>query len=233
MTDRNAKRAIIYSRVSTRAQAQNGHGLDSQVEKCQAFASLHDLDVVEIVRDAGISGATAPDDRHGLGAALAKLDNGAADCIIATELSRFSRVAFSNAEIFKRAKSNGWHVCAIFQGVDTRNPAGKMLAGILAEIAEYERELIRERIRAGLDKAKASGQRLGHKTSDATRAAGAKALDLRSDGLTWQKIADTLNAEGFRRASGATWNRSAIFKASKAVERDREAAQRRAAGGSR
>lgn len=222
MTDRDAKRAIIYCRVSTRAQVENGNGLASQAEKCEAYASLHDLDVVEIIRDAGISGATAPEDRPGLAKALSLLDSGEADCIIATELSRLSRVAFHNAEIFKRAKESGWHVCAIFQGVDTRTPAGKLMAGILAEIAEYERELIRERIRAGLDKAKREGKRLGHKTSRETREAGARALDLRP-GETWQKIADRLNAEGYRRHNGATWNRSAIYKAAKAVERDREA----------
>lgn len=197
MTSRDGKRAIVYTRVSTARQAESGHGLDSQRAMCERYADLHGLEVVEHVEDAGVSGTVATSKRDGMGRALEALATDRADVLLVSELSRISRVAVQALGIFDAAQRGGWHVASVKESLDTTNPFGRAMAGILSVFCQLEREQTSERIRAGLAAAKRNGKRLGRPASERARIAGRRALELRESGATWSATADTLTAEGF------------------------------------
>lgn len=84
----------------------------------------------------------------------------------------------------------GIHFVSLHEGVDTSTPNGRLVFGIFASIAKFERELIRSRVRSGLAAARAKGKRLGRPRVIVDRS---KIAALRSEGLSWAKIAERLD----------------------------------------
>jgi site-specific DNA recombinase len=76
-----SKTAILYARVSTPGQAENGYSLDQQIESLRQYAAEHELDVLEEVRDAGYSGATL--NRPGMDHILEVVTGGGVDVVLA------------------------------------------------------------------------------------------------------------------------------------------------------
>ena len=126
------------------------------------------------VTDVGVSGTVAPDDRPGLGSALAALDAGEADVLIAASLSRIGRRTADVLALVDRAAA-GWHLVVLDLALDTSTPTGEFALTMLAAVAQLERRQTSERTTAALAAAKARGQRLGRPASDATRSAGLRA----------------------------------------------------------
>lgn len=229
--ERETRRSIVYARVSTDEQAGSGLGIESQAERCRAYAVAHGYLPVDEARDEGVSGAVAPDDRPGLGAALAALDCGMADVLIATEISRLGRRAADVLDLARRAEEAGWHLAILDLGIDTTTPAGKFALTVMAAVAELERGQTAERTRHALAAAKQRGQRLGAPVSGETRAAGRRAADLRSEGHTWQQVADRLHAEGYSTAKGGRWHPATAQRAVRSIELDAEATAAAAGAG--
>src|SRR5690606_6196856 len=93
-------RTVAYLRVSTDKQADKGVSLDAQGAKVAAYAELYDLDVVEVIVDAGVSAKTL--DRPGLGKALAMLRSGKADALLVCKLDRLTRSVRDLGELVDR-----------------------------------------------------------------------------------------------------------------------------------
>jgi DNA invertase Pin-like site-specific DNA recombinase len=95
----------------------------------------------------------------------------------------------------------GIEFISLHEGIDTSTPNGRLVFGIFASIAEFERELIRDRVRSGLRNAKAKGQKLGR-----PRVAGktARIASLRASGASWRDVAKELNTtrRPYARGSG-------------------------------
>lgn len=228
MKTRTERRAIVYSRVSTQGQATDGHGLDAQAAQGSAYVLSQGWGGAEQVVDAGVSGAVAPDERPGLGSALAKLDGGGADVLVAASLSRLGRRVLDVLALAERARDRGWGLVVLDVALDTTSPVGEFSLVVLAGVAQLERRMIGQRTRDGLAAAKRKGVRLGRPASAATRRAGRLALSLRADGATWQRCADVLAADGYRTATGkAAWTASQARRAARTVEQDRTAAAAR------
>jgi DNA invertase Pin-like site-specific DNA recombinase len=83
----------------------------------------------------------------------------------------------------------GIHFVSLHEGVDTSTPNGRLVFGIFASIAEFERELIRGRVRSGLAAARARGKRLGRPRVSIDRS---EVVSLRGAGMSWAKIASRL-----------------------------------------
>ena len=233
MTDRTSRRAIVYSRVSTTHQAEDGHGLDAQAAQGAAYCVAKGWPLPpEHVEDAGVSGSVPPAKRPGLGAALERLDAGEADVLVTASLSRLGRDAYEVLGLVRRAQAGGWGLAVIDVSLDTTTPTGKAMFGMLAVMAELERDQAIERTNQGIAAAKAKGVRFGRKLSAATRKAGARAIELRAGGATYQQIADTLGAEGLATAGGAsTWTAQQARRAMLSVRQDQDAAAKRRANG--
>lgn len=140
-------RAVVYCRVSTEDQAENGTGLETQELACLRRASELGCAVHATLRDEGVSGALY-DSREGIQRALDYLEAGDADVLIVHSISRLSRDLEHQQAIRKRVVRAGARlvVCDL-PSSDTEE--GDLMFGITGAFAQYERKLIRKRTMAG------------------------------------------------------------------------------------
>ncbi len=136
------KRAVIYCRVSTDKQEQDGESLDYQEDKCRRYAELHDLDVVAVLREAK-SGFIHYSLREKLTLARQLVRDGMADMIIVFDLRRFSRNFVHSAMIFEEIESAGAEIVSVSENIDN-SLTGKLIRSIMAWSAESERHKIVE-----------------------------------------------------------------------------------------
>jgi len=148
------QRAAIYCRVSTVDQS-----CERQQRDLTAYADRAGYEVVGIFKETG-SGARL--DRAERKRVIALAQRREIDIVLVTELSRWGRSTLDLLHTLKDLEARGVSVIAMSgMAFDLSTPHGRMLATIIAGIAEFERELIQERIRSGLARAKARGKRLG------------------------------------------------------------------------
>jgi len=145
-------RTFAYCRVSTSDQTT-----DNQVREIEAAGFA--VDPKRVVTET-ISGSVAAMERKGFAKLVDRLE--AADILIVTKLDRLGRNAMDLRATVERLAKEGVKVhCLALGGVDLTSAAGKMTMGVIAAVAEFERDLLIERRQAGLKRAKASGKTLG------------------------------------------------------------------------
>jgi DNA invertase Pin-like site-specific DNA recombinase len=180
------KHAAIYARVSTR----NGHqDPETQLLALRQVATRAGWPVVEEYVDHGIGGAEGRDQRPAFDRLLKDATRRKFDIIMAWSVDRLGRSLQDLVAFLGEVHAQGVDLYLDRQGVDTTTPGGKALFQLMGVFAEFERAMIRERVRAGLDKARARGTRLGRPkvTSDvedanrAARAAGRGQLAIARD----------------------------------------------------
>jgi putative DNA-invertase from lambdoid prophage Rac len=148
------QRAALYCRVSTADQS-----CARQERDLIAFAARAGYDVVGVFKETG-SGAKL--DRAERRKVMALAQRREIDAVLVTELSRWGRSTLDLLHTLKELET--WRVSVIAMNglaFDLSTPHGRMMATIIAGVAEFERELIQERIRSGIAAAKARGKRLG------------------------------------------------------------------------
>lgn len=207
-TVRDRPLALAYVRVSTTEQAEDGASLASQRETLTAEAARRGWDV-EIVADEGYS-ASSMEKRPGLLSALARLDAGQADALMAVRVDRLSRSVSDFAGLMARAKRRKWALVALDLGVDTSTPAGDLMANVLASVAQYERLVIGQRTREGMAQRRAEGVHLGRKRL-LPESVVARIVSDHAAGLSLAGIARQLTADGVVTAhGGAQWHASTV-----------------------
>jgi len=220
----NAMRVIGYIRVSTEEQATNGQSLDAQRAKLEAYASLYELELVEIIADAGVSAKSLT--RPGLQDALAKLRRGAADGLVIAKLDRLTR----NVGDWQRLIDSyfgdkaGKQLFSVADSIDTRTAAGRLVLNVLLSVAQWEREAIAERTKDALQHKISKGERCGKVRFGYELAADGKMLvavpteqeaielmkELRAAGQTLRDIAAELNRRGIRTKEGKPWKHTTV-----------------------
>ena len=200
-------RAAIYARVSTR----NGQHPEMQLAEVRAYCGRREWETVGEYVDAGISGAR--EQRPALDRLLADCRKRRVDAVVVYRYDRFARSLRQLVNALEEFRVLGVDFISLHEGVDTSTPNGRLIFGIFASIAEFERELIRDRVRSGIAAAKARGKRLGRPraTVDASRIA-----TLLAQGRSWRVIADEMKVGmgTVRRAiSGRAKNPSALAAA--------------------
>jgi DNA invertase Pin-like site-specific DNA recombinase len=171
-------RVAIYGRVSTIEQSTV-----MQVEELRAFCVRRGWDVVEEFTDTGISGSR--EFRPALNRLLAGAKRRQFDTVLVYRYDRFARSLRQLVNALAEFDSLGIHFVSLHEGVDTSTPNGRLVFGIFASIAEFERELIRGRVRSGIAAAKARGTRLGRPT---VAVDNVRILGLRAAGRSWRAI---------------------------------------------
>jgi DNA invertase Pin-like site-specific DNA recombinase len=152
------KRAAIYARVSTR----NGHqDPETQLLALRQVAERAGWQVVEEYVDHGISGAKGRDQRPAFDRLLKDATRRKFDIIMAWSVDRLGRSLQDLVAFLGDVHAQGVDLYLDRQGVDTTTPGGKALFQMMGVFAEFERAMIRERVYAGLDRARAKGKRLG------------------------------------------------------------------------
>lgn len=145
-------RAFAYCRVSTADQTT-----DNQVREIEAAGFA--IDPKRIVAET-VSGSVAAMEREGFARLVDRLESG--DILIVTKLDRLGRNAMDVRATVERLAAEGVRVhCLALGGVDLTSAAGKMTMGVIAAVAEFERDLLIERTQSGLKRARDAGKQLG------------------------------------------------------------------------
>jgi DNA invertase Pin-like site-specific DNA recombinase len=165
-----AKRAAVYLRVST-----DGQTTENQRLALMAVAEQRGWTVANVYEDAGISGAKGRDKRPGLDALLKDAARGRFDVVMAWAMDRLGRSLFDLLDMLRLLDGANVDLFLHQQAIDTTTAGGRMFFHVTGAFAEFERGMIRDRVNAGLDRARAKGVRLGRpkvgkKTEAAIRA---------------------------------------------------------------
>jgi DNA invertase Pin-like site-specific DNA recombinase len=214
-------KAIGYIRVSTQEQATQGYSLDAQTAKLKAYADLYDIELIEIVVDAGVSAKTLK--REGLTKVLTTLENGGADAVLIFKLDRLTR-SVKDWNILIEKYFTHKALLSVSDQIDTRTAAGRLCLNVLMSVAQWERETIGERTSTALQYKKSQGGHCGafpygYETVEKELtaisdeyAAIALMREMRAQGAKLQAIADELNLQGIATKRGGTWHPTTIKK---------------------
>jgi len=173
-------RTFAYCRVSTTDQTT-----DNQIREIEAAGFK--VEPQRIVTET-VSGSVAAMERTGFAKLVDRLEAG--DILIVTKLDRLGRNAMDVRSTVDSLAGGGVRVhCLALGGVDLTSPAGKMTMGVIAAVAEFERDLLVERTQAGLSRAKAEGKTLG-RPSALTPEQKASILVQRSQGQSLGALAE-------------------------------------------
>lgn len=227
-------RAIAYIRVSTEEQATSGLGLAAQEERVRAYATASGLELVELVREEGVSGGTPLGERP-IGAELLRaVRSGRVSHVVALKLDRLFRDA---ADCLNQTRE--WDRAGVAlhlldmggQAINTASAMGRMFLTMAAGFAELERNLIAERTASALAVKRSRGEKtggrvpFGYRVTEATEGgrtvkklepvpAEQKAIALvvkrEAEGRSLRAIAAELQARGIKPREGATWHHQKV-----------------------
>lgn len=207
------RRVIAYVRVSTQEQSVEGVGLDVQRSTIQREAEHRGWDLVDVVADEGESGKHL--DRPGVQTVLARLAAEEADTLVVAKLDRLSRSLIDVAELLDWTGRLDVALIALDLGIDTSKSAGKLMAHLLAVVAQWEREQIADRTRDAASERRRQGKPISRPSVRDTMPHVADRIGAeREAGSTWQKIADGLNDDSVPTVRGGTkWRVSSVQSA--------------------
>lgn len=176
-------RAFLYARVST----TNGQNPEMQLSELRDYCQRRVFEIAGEFVDAGISGSR--ERRPQLDAMLAACRKRRADAVVVYRYDRFARSLRHLVNALEEFRSLGIEFISLHEGVDTSTPNGRLVFGIFASIAEFERELIRDRVKSGIAAARSKGKKLGRPrvSVDARRIAA-----LRAQGFSLRAVAEKL-----------------------------------------
>jgi site-specific DNA recombinase len=220
------RRALVYTRVSSEEQAQEGTSLDVQRERAMAYCTAQGWDLVEVFTDAGISGALPEEKRPALMALMAAVDAGKADVVVVAKVDRLARSMRHLGPVLGRLDDAEVALVSIAEAFDSASPAGRLMRNMLGSMAEWERDVIRERTTSGRiarlkDGGWAGGEapmgfavqhdsdgrrpRLVIHEAEAKMVRRAVSL-LLDEGKTTGEVADILNSEGYTPRKAPRWH---------------------------
>lgn len=215
-------KAIAYIRVSSVTQL-DGYGLDAQEQDVKSCAKAHDLKLVGILRDEGVSGSTETVGRPSLAEALARIEAGEAQVLIVARLDRLARrLTIQEAALAQVWKHDG-RVIACDQGEvahdDPNDPMRTAMRQMMGVFAQLERGMIVARLRRGRQIKKDLGGYAHGRPPYGFRAEGGAlvpvqdeqttitvARKLSNEGKSLRQIAQELGREGYHPRTGGTWH---------------------------
>jgi DNA invertase Pin-like site-specific DNA recombinase len=172
------KRVGIYLRVSTSKQ-----DTENQLRELSAVGERSEWEIWKVYEDAGISGAKGRDKRPGLDAMLKAVNAREIDMVATWSVDRLGRSLTDLLGILQGLHDKGVGLYLHQQGLDTSTTAGKAMFQMLGVFAEFERGIIRERVNAGLARARANGTKLGRRRVEPAVEAQILKLKAGGDGI--------------------------------------------------
>lgn len=183
--------AVGYVRVSTEEQGRSGLGLKAQRAAIGDECERRSWTLLAIEED--VASGRSRKRRPGLERAVAACRAGEAKAVVCAKLDRLAR-SVDFAQLVDESKQQGWHVVVLDPAIDLTTPNGRLVAGVLAQVAQWEREIIGQRIAEALDAKRAEGwEHPNPRVPDEVRA---HVLDLHRQGMSGRAITERLNAEG-------------------------------------
>jgi DNA invertase Pin-like site-specific DNA recombinase len=180
------KSVVLYGRVST-----NNQSVSNQLHDLKEVCERNGWTIVDEYIDEGISGTHGRDKRPEFDRLLKDVNRKKFDGILVWDISRLGRSLQHLVSFLNDVMSKDIDLYIHKQGIDTGTPTGKMMFGFISVMSEYERTLIVERVKSGLETAKRKGKKLGRPTNvnDDTRNV---VVELRKSGMSLNKICKTV-----------------------------------------
>jgi DNA invertase Pin-like site-specific DNA recombinase len=177
-------RVAFYSRVST----LHGQDPELQLRELREYAAARGWTVIGEYTDTGVSGSK--ESRPGLNQLMADAHRRKFDAVLVWKLDRFGRSLRHLVNALAELEARGVAFISLRDNLDLSTPSGRLMFQIIGAMAEFERSLIQERVKAGLRNARAKGKRLGRPKAlvDSDRV-----IQLRAQGLPWRAIASQLH----------------------------------------
>lgn len=210
-------KAIGYIRVSTADQADSGLSLAHQEAKIKAYCDALDINLVDVISDAGFSAKTL--NRPGMTEVINQIKNKSVDAVVILKLDRLTRSVKDLGTMTTLFEKTGVALVSVQDSINTSTAAGRLVLNVLGSVAQWESEAIGERTKAAMSVKKASGQLVGsipygfnladdgitlianeteQKTLEVIR-------ELRKNGMSFNKIARELEQRGIATKKGGKW----------------------------
>jgi DNA invertase Pin-like site-specific DNA recombinase len=181
---RPVQRVALYARVST----LNGHqDPEMQLSELREYAARRGLRIYEEYVDQGVSGSK--ESRPALNRLMSDAQRCNFDAVLVWKIDRFGRSLKHLVNSLADLSAYGIAFISLRDHLDLSTPSGRLMFQIIGAMAEFERALIHERVKAGLRNARAKGKRIGRPRQEVD---SLKVLALRNQGLSWRAISDRL-----------------------------------------
>lgn len=155
----NPNAVVIYCRVSTGEQAREGASVDLQERKCREYAALHDLHVVEVIRDNGQSAKTLR--RAGMDHLRNLVQAGAVAGMVIWKLDRLSRSVVDYGLLIAELEAANTALMSVSDKLDTGSASGRLVVNIMLSVSQWEREATAERTTDALAEIRQQGFHVG------------------------------------------------------------------------
>jgi site-specific DNA recombinase len=234
--------AVAYARVSTGKQADEGVSLDAQEAKLRQAAHDRNLELIDVIVDAGVSGKDM--DRPGMSRLLEMVRRHEVGYVIIPKLDRLGRSVLDILQTIEMFRDHDVQLLSIAEQYDTTSSHGMLVLRIMASVAELEREMTIQRTLDALQYKKSIGLRSGNipygkrllnpdakKTNtyahpdagvltddEREQAVIAAVRKLRAQKASTQAIADELNLAGFTTRKGTAWKKQYVHAIVKACQ---------------
>lgn len=229
--------AVVLLRVSTKNQAESETGLMSQENACRDYAAANGLEIVEVIKELGVSGGAPMDKREGLIRALSLLETGGT--LLVAKYDRLSRSFLNQLLIEKAVTAKKANIVAVDnENAAASDPSSVLLRRLLSSVAEYEREIIRGRVAQAHKARRRAGLVCGHPPYGFSRGSNDELVanpeegrvwayveklrqtpNGKKAGHSWRAIAAKLNEQGLKNRSGRDWNYRTLQELNKTRER--------------
>jgi DNA invertase Pin-like site-specific DNA recombinase len=153
------RKVIAYIRVSSDEQVNEGQSLGDQRAQIEKYVEYKQLGDLEVLMDEGKSGADWQ--RQGAVELLKRIKENSIDHLVITRLPRLGRTALELHKMFDMLDRQGIALHILSLGIDTTTTTGKLVRGVLAQVAEFELDQLKERTRAALAHKKTKGEHMG------------------------------------------------------------------------
>ena len=212
MEDFSGKRAILYARVSTQMQVQDGMSLDIQEKSLRDAAIKAGYDTYELFKEEGRS-AKSLTGRPVVRKALAQLEAGEAHALFVTRIDRLARSTRDFLSVVDHSQKFGWRLVLLDLNLDTGLPSSRFVVTIMSALAEMERGIISERQkdvhRYRRDIGEVWGVTIGPKKNVSPELV-ARIFSERASGKSFRAIANGINTDKIPTVFGKTWSQGTI-----------------------
>lgn len=209
----SAIKAIGYTRVSPRDQAASSVSLVSQRMKIEAYSVLHDLELTEVIEDAGYSAKSL--DRPGMTKLLSLIQGRRIGVVVVAKLDRITRSVRDLGELIELFQRSGVEFASVADHIDTSTASGRLVLNVMGSVSQWEREAIGERTSEALAVMRSNGRRISRHAPYGYRLNGQGWIEdereqeavqvmrtLRTEGLSLRQIAAELECQGHHSRSG-------------------------------
>ncbi|MFC1834284.1 recombinase family protein [Thermodesulfobacteriota bacterium] len=208
-------RAVGYIRVSTEEQSKEGISMDMQATKIRAYAELNDMELVDIVEDAGISGKSIKA-RPGVQEILSVVKAKQIQAVVVYKLDRLARNTIETLEMAERMAKKGVALHSITEKLDTQSAMGKFFFTLMASMAEMERNVIAERTAAAMAQKRSKGEFCGGQAPYGFRNENGQLVEVPDEQEVITRI-HNLKAKCYSTRKGTAWKQTQVVRILKAA----------------